>query len=78
MGLLTRSHSGDDNRVWLTGKLTLVCSVQGHGQVYQQQKQDPAYMIVLLKINKEEKAYPCDQGAADAQEPARPYQGCAG
>lgn len=52
VGLLTRSHSGDDNRVWLIGKLTPVCSVQGHGQVYQQQKQDPAYMIVLLKINK--------------------------
>lgn len=55
VGLLTGSHNGDDNRVWLIGKLILVCSVQGHGQVYQKEKQYPAYMIVLLKINKRRK-----------------------
>lgn len=41
VGLLTRSCRGD-NRAGLIGKLTLVCSVWGLAQVYQQEKQDSA------------------------------------
>ena len=55
LGLLIRSHSVDDNKAWLIGKLTLVCSVRGLGQVYQEEKQDPVYLIVLLETNRMKK-----------------------